>query len=250
MAAELLQLRLEVEELRRENAELKETIEQHEETIRKHEMKIDELNDKVLLQLPLVHVGVAICRRWVEQVKDMLGIGELSKFIVVEGNEAAQHANEFADATMWRLGYIKDSELDSPLDGTENLYTQNFKRVFLKVYGKTVDRWATGVPYRESRKHIPSSVKMSNIKATFKLYTSPPASTTTATENENLLRYRLLCSRHSSEWWKIVNEHGRSKETWSIIDSSPAIVAIIGELKETLRAISQSKRRSSRARIA
>jgi hypothetical protein len=204
-------------------------------------MKIDELNDKVLQQLPLVHVGVAIRRRWVEQVKDMLWIGELSKVIVVEGNEAAHHANEFADGTTWRLGYIKESELDSPLDRTEDLWTQNFKRVFLEVYGKAIDRWATGVPYRESRKHIPSSGKMSNIKATFKLYTSPPASTATVTENEHLLRYRLLCSRHSLEWWKIVNEHRRSKETWSIIDSSPVIVAIIRELKETLSAISQSK---------
>jgi hypothetical protein len=52
----------------------------------------------------------------------------------------------FADAVMWRLGYIKDSELDSPLDGAENVCMENFKRVYLEVYGMAVDRWRTGVP--------------------------------------------------------------------------------------------------------
>jgi hypothetical protein len=185
----------------------------------------------------------------VEQVKDMLGIGELSKPIVVEGNEAAHHADEFADATMWRLGYIKDSELDLPLDGTEDLYTQNFKRFFLKVYGKTVDRFAGGIPYRDEPKQIPSAVEMRNIEATFNLYASPPTPTATAKENENHLRYHLLCSLYSSERRKIVRDHGSTKQTWSIIDSSPVIVAIIRELKETLSAIAQYKRNSSRAKI-
>jgi hypothetical protein len=109
MEAELLQLRRDVEELRRENAEMKETIEQNKKIIKKHETTIDELNDKASLQLPLVNIGFAIRRRWVEQVKDMLGIGGLSKPIVVEGNEAAYYVDGFTDATIWRLGYIKDS---------------------------------------------------------------------------------------------------------------------------------------------
>jgi hypothetical protein len=231
MEAELLQLRRDVEELRRENAEMKETIEQNKKIIKKHETKIDELNDKVLLQLPLVNIGAAIRRRWVEQVKDMLGIGELWKAIVVKGNEAAYHADEFADATMWRLGYIKDSELYSPLDGTEEHCMQNFKSAFLKVYGKEVDRFARGIPYGEQPKQIPSVVELENIEATFRLYTFSHTQTTTVTENEHHIRYRLLCTRYSIERWKLVNEHGSSKQTWPIIDTSPVIVAIITEIE-------------------
>jgi hypothetical protein len=178
-----------------------------------------------------------------------LGLENCQNSIVVEGNEAAYHADEFADATMWRLGYIKDSEFDSPLDGTEDPYTQNFKRFFLKVYGKTVDRFAGGIPYRGPPKEAPIAVEVRNIEVTFNLYTSPPTSTATAKENENYLRYHLLFSLYSSEWRKIVREHGSSKQTWSIIDSSPVIVAIIRQLKETLSAIAQYKRNSSRAKI-
>jgi len=47
-------------------------------------------------------------------MKDMLELGESSKPIVMEGNEAAHHADQFADVAMWRLGYIGDLEPSCP----------------------------------------------------------------------------------------------------------------------------------------
>jgi hypothetical protein len=59
-------------------------------------------------------------------MKDMLELGESSKSIVMEGNEAAHHADQFADVAMWRLGYVGDLEHELPSDGAEEVYMQNF----------------------------------------------------------------------------------------------------------------------------
>jgi hypothetical protein len=241
MDAELVQLRLEVDELRRENTELKETNE-------KQEQKIDMLDERVQIQGPLVKIGLAIRRRWIEKAKKTLGIGEASKSIVAEGNEAAQHADMFADAAMWRLGYIKGSEPSSPLGSSGTACMENFKRVFLEVYKEEVDKFA--VAYREwPLKQMLSAVEISNIRATFRL-SAFLRSTIIVTEHAHYLQYRRLCEHYFSETSKIWKEHGWSKEAWPFIDSSPVVAGILKKSKETLSAIIQSKMNNARAKIA
>jgi hypothetical protein len=187
LEVELLQLRRDVEELRQENAEMKETIEQNKKAIKNTRRRSMSLAIRSYYNSLWLILGSLFAADGWNKFKDMLGIGELSKAIVVKGNGAAHHADEFADATMWRLGYIKGLELDSPLDHTEGLYTRSFKRISLEVYGKTVDRFAGGIPYRDQSKQIPSALEMRDIEATFNLYTSPPTLTATAKETENHL---------------------------------------------------------------
>jgi hypothetical protein len=238
MEVELLQLRLEVEKLRRENAGLKETIEQHEETIRKHETKIDELNGKILLQDPLVKIGVAIRRRWVEQAKELIGFGESSKPIIMEGNEAAHHAAWLADAAMWRLGYTQDWEPAFSSNSTHALSKQNFERVFLEVYEKNVEKYAVGTPYADPSKPVSTAVEMFNIKATFKLYTVNRASTATMAEIEYRLRYYELLKEYDLERWVKKSD----------VESAPVLKGIMREMKEVLAGISQSRRNTGRAK--
>jgi hypothetical protein len=86
-------------------------------------------------------------------------------------------------------------------------------------------------------------VEISNIKSTVRLYTSSPTQTTTVTENEHHIWYQLLCASCSIEIQKLIDEHGSYGQAWPIIDASPVIAAIIRELKGTLSAISQRKKK-------
>ncbi|KAI6715993.1 hypothetical protein JHW43_001490 [Diplocarpon mali] len=70
---------------------------------------VEELEDMIQLQEPLVHVGVAIRRRWYEVVREKRGEQATPK-IVGAGELVAFKGNVRADVAMFKLGYMKSAD--------------------------------------------------------------------------------------------------------------------------------------------
>jgi hypothetical protein len=76
--------------------------------------ELEELNQKLHLQEPLLKVGVNIRRRFLEKAKVKRGFGNEVESIVVAGNAAAHRGDIKADASLFRLGYLPSNSIETP----------------------------------------------------------------------------------------------------------------------------------------
>ncbi len=89
------QLEFDLERLLKENTSLK--------------VEVAALKEKIILQVPLVEVAVAVRGRFFETAKETRGYGAAYVDVVAAGERAAATGNVRADMAMLRLGYMKSA---------------------------------------------------------------------------------------------------------------------------------------------
>jgi hypothetical protein len=98
--------------LKQQIATLEEALSQLKQENLDQKEELEELNEKLHLQEPLLKVGVNIRRRFLEKAKVKRGFGCVVESIVEAGNAAAHRGDLKADASLFRLGYLPNPSVE------------------------------------------------------------------------------------------------------------------------------------------
>jgi hypothetical protein len=119
--------------LKQQIATLEEALSQLKQENLDQKEELEELNEKLHLQEPLLKVGVNIRRRFLEKAKVKRGFGCAVESIVEAGNAAAHRGDLKADASLFILGYLRNISVEIPtsanavyLNLCQELYRVNF----------------------------------------------------------------------------------------------------------------------------
>ncbi|KAF8852490.1 hypothetical protein BDZ45DRAFT_749586 [Acephala macrosclerotiorum] len=220
-------LEKEITDLKRETAEL---------TTKNLDLRLEllkevnqELQTKIKLQEPLVKCGVAVCRRFLEQVKEQRGHGEAIESIIEAGNRAAHGGDFLSDLALFKLGYMKILDSTAAPEQPETGLELTNGSVFRDLYHPN-DQWkeCKTYPYQQE-------IEFYNICGT--LSSSAPYNLQSMYSNPHFTRFSH-CAISFNDTAHIINQaQGGGNNFNTAMDASPEIENSLREMRDVVEEI-------------